>query len=89
MVGCVLGQLAVEKATAAASAFSTAKKVELLELYPIYRYIRSILVIRCYVITSIRKSFCLVYRTFGYEKVYLQLCKMADTPFHIQGDDMY
>ena len=22
----------------------------------------------------------------GYERVYLQLCKVADTPFHIQGD---
>ena len=25
---------------------------------------------------------------FGYERVYLPLCKVADTPFHIQGDDM-
>ena len=23
----------------------------------------------------------------GYERVYLPLCNVADTPFHIQGDD--
>ena len=23
----------------------------------------------------------------GYERVYLPLCKVADTPFHIQGDE--
>ena len=28
------------------------------------------------------------YRPFGYERVYLPLCKVADTPFHIQGVDM-
>ena len=26
-------------------------------------------------------------RPLGYEKVYLPLCKMADTLFHIQGDE--
>ena len=26
------------------------------------------------------------YRPPGYERVYLPLCKVADTPFHIQGD---
>ena len=26
---------------------------------------------------------------FGYERVYLPLCKVADTPFHIKGDDIY
>ena len=26
-------------------------------------------------------------RPLGYERVYLPLCKVADTPFHIQGDD--
>ena len=25
----------------------------------------------------------------GYERVYLPLYKVADTPFHIQGDDIY
>ena len=25
----------------------------------------------------------------GYERVYLTLYKVADTPFHIQGDDIY
>ena len=25
----------------------------------------------------------------GYERVYLPLCKVADTPFHIQGDGMF
>ena len=29
-----------------------------------------------------------LYRPLGYERVYLTLCKVADTPFHIQGDDM-
>ena len=24
----------------------------------------------------------------GYERVYLPLCKVADTPFHIQGDEI-
>ena len=28
-------------------------------------------------------------RPFGYERVYLPLWKVADTPFHIQGDEMY
>ena len=28
------------------------------------------------------------YRSLGYERVYLPLCKVADTPFHIQGDDI-
>ena len=26
--------------------------------------------------------------TFEYERVYLPLCKLADTPFHIQRDDI-
>ena len=26
--------------------------------------------------------------SLGYDKVYLPLCRVADTPFHIQGDDM-
>ena len=25
----------------------------------------------------------------GYERVYLPLCKVADTPFHIQGGDIF
>ena len=29
-----------------------------------------------------------IYRPLGYERVYLPLHKMADTLFHIQGDDM-
>ena len=28
-----------------------------------------------------------IYRPLGYERVYLTLCKVANTPFHIQGDD--
>ena len=28
-----------------------------------------------------------IYRTLGYERVYLPLGKVADTPFHIQGDE--
>ena len=28
-------------------------------------------------------------RPLGYERVYLPLYKVADTPFHIQGDDIY
>ena len=27
-------------------------------------------------------------RLLGCERVYLPLCKVADTPFHIQGDTM-
>ena len=27
-------------------------------------------------------------RPLGYERVYLPLCQVADTPFHIQGDDI-
>ena len=26
-------------------------------------------------------------RPFGYERVYLPLCEVADTTFHIQGND--
>ena len=29
------------------------------------------------------------YRHLGNKRVYLPLYKMAGTPFHIQGDDMY
>ena len=29
-----------------------------------------------------------IHRSLGYERVYLPLCKVADTPYHIQGDDM-
>ena len=29
------------------------------------------------------------YRPLGYEKVYLPLCKVADTPFLNQGDDIH
>ena len=28
------------------------------------------------------------HRPLGYERVYLPLCKVADTPFYIQGDDI-
>ena len=28
------------------------------------------------------------FRTLGYERVYLPLQEVADTPFHIQGDDL-
>ena len=28
-------------------------------------------------------------RPLGYERVYLPLCKVADTPFHIQGANSY
>ena len=28
-------------------------------------------------------------RRLGYEIVYLPLCEVADTPFHIQGDDLF
>ena len=30
-----------------------------------------------------------IYRPLGYERVYLPLREVADTPFHIQGDDYY
>ena len=29
-----------------------------------------------------------IYRPFGYGRVYLPLSKVADTPFHIRGDDI-
>ena len=29
-----------------------------------------------------------IFRPLGYERVYLPLCKVADTPFHSQGDDL-
>ena len=32
---------------------------------------------------------CDLYRPLGYERVYLSLCKLADTPFHIQGDKLH
>ena len=35
-----------------------------------------------YVITSSTRQFSL-----GYERVYMPLCEVEDTPFHIQGDD--
>ena len=31
-------------------------------------------------------SYCFTIRRLGYERVYLPLYKVADTPFHIQGD---
>ena len=30
-----------------------------------------------------------IYRFLGYERVYLPLCEVADTPFHIQGDELH
>ena len=33
----------------------------------------------------IKAIFC----PFGNERVYLPLCKVADTPLHIQGDDLF
>ena len=33
-------------------------------------------------------EFQMIYRPLGYERVYLPLYKVADTPFHIQGDDI-
>ena len=30
-----------------------------------------------------------ILRPFVYERVYLSLCEVADTPFHIQGDDLF
>ena len=30
-----------------------------------------------------------IIRHLGYERVYLPLGKVADTPFHIQGDVLY
>ena len=30
-----------------------------------------------------------VYHPLGYESVYLPFCKVADTPSHIQGDNIY
>ena len=29
-----------------------------------------------------------IYRPLGYERVYLTHCIVADTPFHIQGDEL-
>ena len=29
-----------------------------------------------------------IIRPLGYERVYLPLCKLADTPFHIQREDI-
>ena len=34
-------------------------------------------------------AICYLYRPLGYKRVYLTLREMADTPFHIQRDDMY
>ena len=31
----------------------------------------------------------LLIRHLGYERVYLPLCQVADTPFHIQGDELW
>ena len=33
-------------------------------------------------------KFVSLYRPLGYERVYLPLCEVADTPFHMQGDDI-
>ena len=33
-------------------------------------------------------DFTIIYRPLGYERVCLPLCKVADTPFHIQGVDI-
>ena len=37
------------------------------------------------ILTNVSMSLC--YRHLGYERVYLPLGKVADTPFNIQGDD--
>ena len=38
--------------------------------------------------THIRKTGAYMTRPLGYERVYLPLYKVADTPFHIQRDDV-
>ena len=30
-----------------------------------------------------------IYSPLEYERVYLPLCKVADTPFHMQGHELY
>ena len=39
-------------------------------------------------ITLKKKSAAETRRPLGYERVYLPLCKVADTPFHTQGAEM-
>ena len=34
-------------------------------------------------------TFMKIYRPFEYERVYLPLYQVADTPFRIEGDDMF
>ena len=34
-------------------------------------------------------EYTMLYRPFGYKKVYLPLCRVADTPFKIQGDELW
>ena len=37
---------------------------------------------------SVGRSIFMIFRPLGYGRVYLPLCKVADTPFHIQGHDL-
>ena len=39
-------------------------------------------------LTSITSATTSTFRGLGYERVYLSLHKVADTSFHIQGDDL-
>ena len=39
-------------------------------------------------LASMNALYCLFAVSFGYERVYLLPYKVADTPFHIQGDDL-
>ena len=47
-------------------------------------YLHSSVMEACYAVNHINRH---IYRPLGYVRVYLPLCKVADTPFHIQGDD--
>ena len=37
---------------------------------------------------TVHPKLCTINRPFGYKRVYLPLCIVADTPFYIQGDEI-
>ena len=71
-----------------ASASSATKNVELLGLYPIQNYEQVNIRNDRYCVATyfISKHPVIFIRPLGSEKVYLPLYKVANTPFHIQGD---
>ena len=66
-------------------AVDIASKIHTHSLSGYVTYIKTYFIKSCLILVIFST---VIFRPLGYERVYLPLCKVADTPFHIQGDDL-